>query len=333
MNEVEPHPQAEPLSRELIQELLAVTRDETGDQAPERIAFRHVHSNDIAELHFADGRTLIVKRGRYPWAADRFRTTRATSRLLSRHTDIVAPRPLALPEHLAAEPLQVYWRIDLPTLGEIWSELSNPDRVAAVQSWGQMMAEMHHVRLPGCGALPDAAHMRKPLAEFLMSDLGERLFPAIAGEWPGSLWMVERMISLVPFAAERAGPHEGTLVHNDLHTGNVLCSRENGQFRCVGLIDLEAAQSLTPEADVASALILNDPLFLGLLPGDWLPRIQQSYPAPLDPWLLGFFRVNHLLNLGFYSALVGHVEHAAMVEERTRSELAWLEATLERAAS
>jgi nicotinate dehydrogenase subunit B len=58
------------------------------------IGYRDEHSNDFAEIRVPDGRSLIVKRARYAWAAPRFATSRLASTLIRERTDCEAPEPI-----------------------------------------------------------------------------------------------------------------------------------------------------------------------------------------------------------------------------------------------
>ena len=106
---------------------------------------------------------------------------------------------------------------------------------------------------------------------------------------------------------------EGTLIHGDLHAGNVLCETEGERIRCVGLLDLETAFAGPPEADLANAEVLHGPLFTQPLPEPWFEHLRAGYGDSLDPLVLAFFRIYHLANMGFYSAFIGDAWHAETV--------------------
>ncbi len=314
-------PNALPLSDKLIRSLLHAIHEETGGAAPSSTVFRGEHSNDVAEIHFGNGRTLMVKRGRFAWAGPRFAASRLAAGLLKQKAGIVAPAPLGLPEAITTEgPIEAYWRIELPTLQELWATLPEVQRSAVLHSWGRLIRRVHRIKLLGYGPLPKARTEPVPLQEFLHTDLADRLLPAIAHNWADARGVVECLLRTIPCVAERA-PAQSTLLHNDLHMGNVLCEENGETFGCVGLLDLEAAFAGPPEADLANLQVLHGPLFAQPLPGAWFQEVATGYGENLDPLLLGFFRAYHLLNLGFYSALIGHAEHAGQVAAAARVEV------------
>lgn len=314
-------PNALPLSDRLIRSLLHVVHEETGGAAPSSTVFRGEHSNDVAELRFSNGRTLMVKRGRYEWAGPRFAASRLAAGLLKQKAGIVAPAPLGIPGEMTAEgPIEAYWRIELPTLQELWATLTEGHRREVLRSWGRLVRRVHRIKLAGHGPLPKARTEAVPLQEFLHTDLADRLLPATTHHWADACGVVECLLRVIPRVAERA-PTESTLLHNDLHMGNILCEETGGTFHCVGLLDLEAAFAGPPEADLANLQVLHGPLFAQPLPGAWFQEVATGYGEDLDPLLLGFFRAYHLLNLGFYSALIGHAEHAGDVAAAAHAEV------------
>jgi aminoglycoside phosphotransferase (APT) family kinase protein len=287
-----------------------------GAQAPERpqrIVLHDQHSNDVAEVGFGDGRTLVVKRARFDWAARRFESSKLASHLLLQRAGIIAPAPLEVPADFDELPVEAYWRIPLPTLKEVWPGLRTEERPAVLRSWGVLIRRVHSVSLPGYGPLQRATRGAASLERFLQDDLGERLLPAAWGIWPGGALAIEQLRALVPAVVGRVGQRPSCLVHNDQHMGNVLCQREAGVVRCMGLLDLEAAFAGPPEADLANAEVMHGPLFEQQLPGSWFRHVRAGYGAPLDPVALAFFRAYHLLNMGLHSAIVGHDEHAGRV--------------------
>jgi aminoglycoside phosphotransferase (APT) family kinase protein len=320
-------PDAAPLPEGLVDSLVELVATETDAAEPVGIDFLDKHSNDLAAIRYSDGHTLMVKRGRYPWAAARFETSRMASDLVRRQAGVVAPAPIGLPNDLDEHPIEAYWRIDLPTLQEIWPDIPEADRPRVLRSWGELVRCIHRIRLPGYGPLP-AAQREPSLEQFLETDLAERLRPAVAGTWPGGLAAVDRLIETAPEIADRMHDRPGRLVHNDLHSGNVLCEIEEGAIRCVGLLDLETAQIGPAEMDLANMEVLHGPLFARPLDGPWLEQVREGYDATLDPYALAFFRAYHLVNMGFYSALIGHHEHAAQVARAARRETAQLHRSL-----
>jgi aminoglycoside phosphotransferase (APT) family kinase protein len=268
------------------------------------------HSNDLAEMRFDDGRTLVVKRGRFDWAAARFENSRAASSLVREHARLAAPEPVDVPRACDEQPLQAYWRIDLPTLSELWPELGEAERTTALESWGAMLRRLHQIRLPAWGSVR-AGDAHGSLADHLAGDVLERLLPAVYGEWPEAAWHVERLAAVVPGLTAAVGDRSPVLVHGDIHMGNILCHPDPAGPICVGLLDLETAQGGVVESDLAIAEVLHGPLFEQHLEHrGWREVVEAGYGDGTDPHLTAFFRAYHLANLGFFSALVGDREHA-----------------------
>ncbi|HEV2131838.1 MAG TPA: aminoglycoside phosphotransferase family protein [Longimicrobiaceae bacterium] len=313
--------------RELVGSLLAHVAKETDATEPRDVVFRGQHSNDLVEIRYADGRALMVKRGRYDWVATRFETSRVASELMRNRARITAPEPLPLPHGLDAQPLEAYWRIPLPTLQEVWPQLPAKARAEVLRSWGELIRRVHVVKLSGHGALLGAQREPLRLTDFLEGDLAGRLRPAVIDIWPAALGILDRLIAAIPEVAARVRESEGTLIHNDLHMGNVLCRVEGDRARCVGLLDLEAALAGPPEADLANANVMHGPLFAQPLGGPWFEQLREGYGVEIDPVVFAFFRTFHLLNLGFYSALVGHHEHAHEVADAASCAVMAMEAS------
>lgn len=288
--------------------------------APESIIHKHEHSNDFAEVRLRNGSAIIVKRGRFEWAKSRFETSRAASRLIRRETDVAVPAPLPLPRGMQDPPVEAYWRIDLPTLQEVWPDIRPDEKTGALRSWGALAAELHSIETTGYGMLVDDRGSWPTVGEHLHAELIDRLLPAVIGEWPAAEESVYRLAAEIGKVQRRVQGRSG-LLHGDLHTGNVLCERRGGPVVCVGLIDLETAQAGPPEADLAIMEVHHGDLFNHPIPGNWLEQVMIGYGQELDPWLINFYRVFHLLNMGFYSALIGHEWHAARVAEQTEAEL------------
>lgn len=301
----------------LIEPLLELLEDHT-DAALTAVTRVEEHNNDLAELHFDHGGTLILKRGRYDWVAVRFEASRNASRLLRRRTNVVAPAHLSLPRELRRVPVQAYWRIPLPTLEALWPTLSRDARLDALYDWGRLLRRVHRVRLDGCGPLRGERGAADELEGFLRRDLLDRLLPAVTAVWPDARPSVERLADAVPAAAAAAGNRTMRLVHADLHTGNVLCERDGDRARCVGLLDLESAMAGPAEADLASVAVLHGRYFGKPLQGPWLERLHRGYGSEPDPMLLAFFRAYHLVNMGFYSALIERDRHARQVARLAR---------------
>lgn len=316
-------PDAAPLSDSLIDSVLgAVTSPAPRSR---EVVFRGQHSNDVVEVRLDDGRTLMVKRGRYGWAADRFATSRRAAELLTRDAGARVPTPIDLPDDLHDRPLEVYWRVDLPTLSELWPGLDAAQRRGALRSWGALLRRVHRVRFEGCGPL-HGERPTLPLGAHLEADLAHRLLPAIYAEWGEAPYaLVQRLLEHAPAVAARAAARPPTLVHGDLHAGNVLCEASGGEVRCVGLLDLETASAGPAEADLAGAEVLHGPLFGQPLEESWIDSVLQGYGGETDPVVRSFYRAWHLANQGFYSALVGHREHAALIHQALCGEVTRLQ--------
>jgi len=300
--------------------------DSLGDEIPGRphhALFSDAHSNDLAELTFDDGRTLVVKRARVDWAAPRFAAAHVAGEMLDRQGLVVAPRHFSFPAWQtdpASRPVTAYWRIPFPTLAEVWPNLNAELRRLVLQSWGRLVRRIHDVEFAGHGWLAGMEEGGVALADFLEADLVERLLPAIRYTWPEAIGSVDRVIGAIGRVAERVGAERGRLIHNDLHMGNILCSVETDGVRCVGVLDLEAVFSGPPEADLAALEVMHGPHFTQEIAGDWIDHVGAGYGERLDPFVLAFFRAHHLLNMGFHSALVGHHAHAAQVAGAVRAE-------------
>lgn len=284
------------------------------------------HSNDRLEVLFRHGRKLVVKRGRYDWVGTRFDSSRMAGRRLLAGGDVIAPQHLDLPIVIDGHPLLAYWWIELPTLRELWDDGLREDQVPEVmRSWGTLIRKIHGVRIPGYGCLPDLEREPSDLEGFLQRDVVERLMPAVRWEWEEGTRAVERLAKLIPAVCARVEEQHGVLVHNDLHMANILCDTSGGEIRCVGILDLEACISGPPEADLASADVLQGPCFFHPIAEDCLRWIREGYGDDLDPFVTAWFRVYHLCNLGFYSGMIGYEEHAHTVAVAACAEARCLE--------
>jgi len=311
-------PNATRMPMGLLQALLASVG--ASEEGPHEVVFRDHHSNDFAEIRLRTGRALIIKRARFDWAEPRFRTSRIASGIIRRSTHVAVPAPLTIPEGLDERAVEVYWRIDQPTLLEVWPSLDSGGREAALQSWGSLLGRLHGIRLEGAGPLSDEETPHRRLGSFLSGELRDRLLPAVTAEWPGALGVVERLILEAPEVERRVGDRT-SLVHNDMHMGNVLCRVEGGMVSCVGLLDLETAVVGPPEADVAGVEVHHGALFAQPIEGGWQRHVRSGYGRELDEWVVNFYRAFHLLNMGFYSAMIGHHWHAERVGEAAVREL------------
>lgn len=310
MPEILSQPDAMPIPDSLVRALLPVAAPGVPREKV-RIRSLDAHSNDVAEVRIADGRVLMVKRGRYPWSAARLRASRAAADLL-RDADVRVPQPLAIPDGMDARPVEAYWRIEHPTLLELWPALSPARRRQSLRSLGRLLRRVHGVAVDRHGQL-GAGLAHASLAAHLQADLGVRLFPAVAAVWPAAAPHLERLIGLTTGLAERLAGAPAVLLHGDVHLGNVLCDDSGGTVRCVGLLDLEGAAGGPAESDLAIGQVHHGPLFAAPLPAGWFRILLRGYRRKPDPFALGFYRAVHLANMGFHSALVGHGVHAAGV--------------------
>lgn len=304
------------LPEAVIVPVVAAAEMEAPGRWPVSITTFAENSNDRAEVRFDDGRALVVKRARHAWARERFAASRAAARLL-RDAGIPAPRPLSVPLTGDGLPVEVYWKIELPTLAEVWSGSGRPRRRALLRAWGRLLRRMHRIRLPGHGSLL-RAHPGE-LGGYLRDDLAHRLLPAVVGTWPPARALVEALADAAEPVAARLGGQTATLVHNDLHSANVLCGADG--LECVGVLDLEAAFAGPAEADLAHSEVLHGPLFGNPLPAGWRDELHAGYGGRPDPVALTFFRAFHLANLGYHAALSGHAAHAADVLAAAHAEL------------
>lgn len=325
MSEILSQPHAIPIPDSLVRALLPVAAP--GVQPRQvRVRYLDAHSNDVAEVRVPDGRVLMVKRGRYPWSAARLSASRAAAGLLS-GAYVRVPQPLPLPDGVDARPVEAYWRIDQPTLQELWPTLPPAHRRHALRSLGRMLRRVHRVEVGRHGPL-GSGEPPASLEAHVAADLGGRLLPAVYGVWPQAAHCVERLVELVPRLAKRLAGEPAVLLHGDVHLGNVLCDTGYGGARCVGMLDLEGAAGGPAESDLAIAQVHHGPLFNAPLPDGWFRALMRGYGREPDAFALGFYRAVHLANMGFHSALIGHDVHAASVAEA----LAWEVDELSRAA-
>ena len=293
----------------------------TGGNPPRltRIRSHDAHSNDIHELTFTDGRVLLLKRARHEWVSDCFRAAAEASRLIREHTDVIVPEPLPIERIDDELPVQAYWRIELPTLAQLWPALSRPARRSALRSLGALIRRLHGIAAPGWGPLHQTRPPQQVRAE-LERDLCSRLLPAVYAHWPEGLTSLETLIDEIG-SVERLHGDRPALVHADLHLGNVLCRIENERVECVGLLDLDDACGGAPEADVAGFNVLHGPLFERIIDPALRGEVRTGYGEPLDQRLIDFYHCAHLANQGFSSALLEHHEHAAGVAAELKRHL------------
>src|SRR5690606_16262822 len=115
-------PNASRFTRDMRERILA-SIEPGAERLLEKVVHRDQHSNDLAELRLKDGRSLIVKGVRYDWAAARFAASRLASRLIREASTLLVPAPLEVPAPADGRAIEVYWRIDRPTLQEVWPHL------------------------------------------------------------------------------------------------------------------------------------------------------------------------------------------------------------------
>jgi hypothetical protein len=120
-------------------------------------------------------------------------------------------------------------------------------------------------------------------------------------------------LETLPRLVDCVGRAAFVLLHGDPHARNVLCRVAAAEVRCGGIIDLEAAAGGPRELDLAHALVLHGQLFNQPLPHGWFDELRAGYRLPLDDYAIDWFALYHLLNLGFFSALVGDHAHAENV--------------------
>lgn len=321
---VPPKEEIRPFTREFVVELLTRASTKIDDPQDFHVRIYEGYSNDLAEVELGDGRLLMVKRGRHEWRALRFRSSRMASRLLRERTEVVAPMHLEEPRRVGGKPVLAYWRIGLPTLEQLWPEIPRSDRGNVVRSLGRLLREIHEVTVGGFGPLAEAGR-RPTLDRFLTEDLEQRLLPAVKHQWPSGRRLVEQLSDAISRVAENDG-EVARLAHNDLHLDNILCEvGKGGTVRCAGVLDLEAAVGGPAEADLASADVLHQPLFAQEEQAEgFQDHVRAGYDQELDETTVSFFRAYHLLNMGYYAAVVGQREHAGHVARAAEHEISAL---------
>jgi len=278
------------------------------------------YCNELIEVELPGGDALILKRARFDWVDARLRASRAAASLLRRRTGVLAPAHLDVEHDADGRAIEVYWRIPLPTLKELWGTIPDRRRPQALRSWGALLRRVHKA-LPGrYGQLHEHAEDHR-IEQHLRADLRDRLQPAITTVWPRALPAVDLLLQRIDRIGERLAARPAVLVHSDFHMGNVLCEERPRSIRCVGVIDLESAWAGPPEADVAQLQVLHGRAFNHALPPDWFTHFAAGYGSPLDPELLGFFRILQLLNLGYFAAISGWSKHVADLEAELKREI------------
>lgn len=300
-----------PLSFKVIRHILKLAGGEKGDRVISWISNLSGYSNDVVRLNLENAQSLMVKRARYDWLGPRFESSRRASKLIRQESTLLAPEHLPISEGTDQTPLLAYWYLPLPTLKSLWPDLSVNQKKNVLRSLGQMLRKMHKIGVNRYGLLNDWEHIHTSLSSFMRSDLLERLKPAVWAHWSDALPLIDRLAEM----ADSFSHKEPVLVHNDLHLDNILCKVEKEEVHCVGVLDLEAAGGGRVESDIASAIVLHDPFFSRedeeiVWLKDFDRYLTEGYGKEPDPDLIRFFKVYHLLNIGFFFAHRGEEERA-----------------------
>ena len=142
---VTPRPSVLPQDDTLATALAAV-ETRWPDARPVGVQRCEQRTNPRLEVHYQDGRTLVVKRGEAEWVRQRFAASRAACGLLRRRTGVVAPEPILVPDSGRRPPLEVYWKVELVTLADAWPRLDASARTRALRDWGRLLRRVHRVR-------------------------------------------------------------------------------------------------------------------------------------------------------------------------------------------
>lgn len=282
-----------------------------GRHEVEHVAHDFRGSNDLLCVRVGP-RRLMLKRGLEPWSGDRFRVARAAAQLISTESDILLPRFLDVPERVGDWPVLAWWRLEHPTLDELWPRLDGKGRASALASLGALLARLHRIPMQGWGP-PRPSQRRASGRPFLLADLDGRLRRAVTGSWPEALPLLEQAVDLV--ATSWAADPDPCLVHNDVHLSNVLCEVDAEGVRCVGLLDLESVGGALPEADLSYLALVHSREMAGSLGRGWQERVLAGYGRPADERRMRLFRLHHILNIGIHAALAGEHERAAYFAE------------------
>ena len=283
-----------------------VLPDVAGGCGVEHVVHDFRGSNDLLRVRVGS-RHLMLKRGLEPWSWDRFRTARVAARLITEQTDVRAPEYLPLPETVGGWPVLAWWRLEHPTLDELWPTLDAGARADALASLGRLLARLHGIAMEGWGP-PRPSQRRMSGRPFLLEDLEARLRPAVIGSWPEALPLVDEAAELV--ATSWTCDPQACLAHNDVHLSNVVCTVEDEGVRCVGLLDLEAAGGALPEADLSYLALVHSAPMAGDLGRGWMRRVLAGHGRAADERLMRTFRLHHILNIGIHAALAGDHERA-----------------------
>lgn len=295
---------------------------------PDAVVHHWKHSNDLLEIRLGE-RRLMLKRGVESWSGRRFLSSRIAAARL-REAGIEAPLHLEVAERMDEDPVLAWWRVPGPTLAGAWPRLGPAERRRALVSLGGLLRRIHEIPATGWGPLwrersAEGVPVHATAADFLRADLLERLRPALGGEAPGAMDILEGLVVRIgDLPLQDEAP---VLVHNDPHFSNILCDEDVDGVRCVGVLDLEAAAGGAPESDVAWLATIHSPLLAGRPetadpeadPEAWETHVETGYGRTLRSKVVSFFRVYHLLNVGFHAALTGRHEHAGAVFAAARA--------------
>lgn len=278
------------------------------------------YCNELIEVQLSGGDSLILKRARFDWGSARLSASRAAASLLRRRTGVVVPSHLDIDNDALGRAIEAYWRIPLPTLKEVWATIPEKRQPQALRSWGALMRRIHKATPGRYGALHDAGDEHR-LERLLHADLNGRLRPALECVWPDAVSALGYLLNRIDRIGDLLATRPAVLVHNDFHMGNVLCEQRPRSIRCVGVIDLESAWAGPAESDIAQLQVLHGPAFGNPLPEDWFTHFARGYGSELDEELLSFFRILHILNLGYFAADSGWVGHVRDLEAELAREI------------
>lgn len=278
------------------------------------------YSNEVVRINLKDGRSLMVKCARYDWVGPRFRSSRRASSLIREQTSLVAPDHLPVTKGENNKDILVYWHIPLPTLKQLWPELSSAERKDVLRRLGSMLRKVHEIQVSQYGLLEVNGQSHDSICGYMENDLQGRLKPAVWAHWKDAIPQIDRLTEMAADLPERDAP---ALVHNDLHLDNILCKTEDDEIHCQGLLDLEEAGGGRFESDLASAIVLHNPIFFRMEDNvEWLRdfdrHLLEGYGREPDPFVLRFYRSYHLINMGFFFAHSGDKERAMQIAEVVR---------------
>src|SRR5699024_1464217 len=135
------------LISEVVHHLSEINGDESSTPDISDILSLSGYSNKVSRLYLADGRSLIVKKSRYEWAGPRFESARRATELLNRESSVITPEHISLEDDVINKPALAYWFIPMPTLKELWPDLSSVQRASAVRSLGRLLRRVHQINV------------------------------------------------------------------------------------------------------------------------------------------------------------------------------------------